>query len=383
MANLNPLRIKVLMLADVNSIHTQRWALALANKGHEILVFGFSPLENQNSLKHQNIQVITSKFNQKFVSRKYAGSLLKASFLFSIFKLKQIVKKFSPQIVHAHFASSYGLLGALLTFKPYIVSVWGSDIFEFPKTSWIHKQIMKFILARSTQILSTSQIMAKECTLYTRKKIIITPFGIDLTKFFPMNKKYDFYEKEDIVIGTIKTLEEKYGISYLIKAFAFLNKNVQSERVKLMIVGSGNDEQAYKKLVKELNLVNKVNFVPKIPHNEVPKYLAETDIFVALSTQESESFGVAIIEASACEKPVIVSKVGGLPEVVKDNITGIIVPNKDCHAAAKAMETLILDPKKRTAMGKAGRERVKSLYDWDKNVTLMENIYNSTLLINK
>ncbi len=79
-----------------------------------------------------------------------------------------------------------------------------------------------------------------------------------------------------------------------------------------------------------------------------------------------ESFGVSVLESSACEKPVVVSKVGGLPEVVKDGITGIIVEPHNIQATAVAIEKLVLDVNLRKQFGKQGREMVKGKYDWDK-----------------
>ena len=99
------------------------------------------------------------------------------------------------------------------------------------------------------------------------------------------------------------------------------------------------------------------------------------DVFVSLSIEDSESFGVAVIEASACEKPVVVSRVGGFPEVVENNVTGIIVEKENVKEAADAMLKLIKDKYLREEMGKAGRKRVIKYFNWDENVTQMLNIY--------
>ena len=89
----------------------------------------------------------------------------------------------------------------------------------------------------------------------------------------------------------------------------------------------------------------------------------------------NESFGVSVIEASACEKPVIVSNVGGLPEVVENGVTGIVVPPANTLELSKAIEKLILDKTLRIKMGKAGRDRVETMYNWENNVSEMIDIY--------
>lgn len=216
-------------------------------------------------------------------------------------------------------------------------------------------------------------MMAKETSKYTTKKVEVIPFGIDLTRFHP-TKERKFYNPEDIVIGTIKSLEKKYGIIDLVYAFKIIKNKFPELSLKLLIVGRGSLEGEIKKLVKELNLENCTTLTGFVSPNEVEKYHNELDIFVAVSTEDSESFGVSILEASACEKPVIVSDKGGLKEVVENNITGIIVPANNPLKLADAMERLIQDKELSNSLGKAGRIRVLRHYDWENS--LFEMIKN-------
>ena len=116
-----------------------------------------------------------------------------------------------------------------------------------------------------------------------------------------------------------------------------------------------------------------------MPYASVPEYLNKLDIYVAASRLDSESFGVAILEASACALPVIVTDVGGLPEVVEDEITGKIVQRDNHHALAKALEELIIDEKLRKKMGQAGLKRVIDYYTWEDSVSIMEDVYRDVV----
>ena len=176
-----------------------------------------------------------------------------------------------------------------------------------------------------------------------------------------------------MVIGTVKTLEEKYGVEYLIKAFKMVSDKYPELPLKLLIVGGGSLAQKLKQLTKELNIEDKTMFTGLVTFENVPKY--HNMLSVSVSVSNSESFGVAIIEASACGKPVVVSNVGGLPEVVEDGVSGIVVAARDEKETAKAIENLILDDELRKKMGNKGRERVKVLYNWDDNVKQMIGIY--------
>jgi glycosyltransferase involved in cell wall biosynthesis len=101
------------------------------------------------------------------------------------------------------------------------------------------------------------------------------------------------------------------------------------------------------------------------------------DIFVAVSLQES--FGVSVLEASACGKPVVVSDVGGLPEVVDNGQTGIIVESKNSDQLVDALMTLINNPDLRKKMGDAGRSKVMRDFSWDSSVKKMLFIYSNLL----
>ena len=365
--------MRLLLLSDPNSPHTIKWAKSLAKNGIEIIIFGIGDLTVDDYKGIANIKVQT--LNQ--IITRNEGSLSKLKYLKALPLIKQIIKNFKPDIIHAHYATSYGLLGALGNFSPFILSVWGSDVFSFPNKSLLHKAILKYALKKADKILSTSHVMAKETKKYTNKNIEVIPFGIDTEQFKPENTKEELFQKDDIVIGTIKTLEGKYGIKYLIHAFKVVSDKYSNLPLKLLIVGGGSLEKELKNLVKKLDIEDKTTFTGKIPFNEVSKY--HNMLSVSVSVSDSESFGVAVVEASSCAKPVVVSNIGGLPEVVEDGITGYVVPPRNPEKTAKAIEKLILDKDLRVTIGNSGRNRVNKMYNWNNNVNQMINIYKEVI----
>jgi glycosyltransferase involved in cell wall biosynthesis len=197
-----------------------------------------------------------------------------------------------------------------------------------------------------------------------------------MEKFKPQPVK-SLFADTDIVIGTIKVLDEVYGIDYLIKAFKILKDKYPGLPLKLLIVGKGLEAENLKKLSVDLGVDTDCVFTGFVNHSLVPAY--HNMICISCFLSNSESFGVAVLEASSCEKPVVVSNVGGLPEVVEEGVTGFIVPPRDEVAAAVAIEKLISDPELRETFGKNGREKVSRLYDWDKNLEEIIQIYNAVL----
>lgn len=366
--------MKICILANPDSVHTRRWVTSLCSKKIDIVLISLN--KNNSSFYDglENFSFYSLGYNNKLNSQD--SKFKKLKYLFSVWKIKKIISREKPDILHAHYASSYGLVGALCSFHPYIISVWGSDIFDFPRSSALAKWLIKYSLSKADKILSTSHAMAEETKKYCNKIIEVTPFGVDL-KMFYKNRNRTLFGTNDIVIGTIKTLEKVYGIEYLIEAFAKVSEKLSRQNLKLLIVGSGSCETEYKNLVKKLGIEDKVLFSGFVEHTFITEYYNNIDIFVVPSL--SESFGVSVLEASACELPVIVTDTGGLPEVVDKNVTGLVVPVKNAWEIAKVIELLIFDEKLRAEMGEKGRKRVTELFDWKKNVQLMIKIYNDLI----
>lgn len=358
-------RLKIALLAGISSIHTTRWANALADRGHDIHLI----------TQHRGGDVVSA--NVKLHYLPFQGN--KGYFLNVPF-LRILLRKLKPDLLHTHYASGYGTLGRLCGFHPYLLSAWGSDVYDFPYESPFKMRLLQKNLRAADLIASTSHVMAQQTHKICEglSKIRVTPFGIDVKSFKPSNTQKN---SDTITVGTVKKLSLKYGIDTLIKGFAEARDSLMktdkqtASKLRLLIVGSGEDRDSLERLANSLNISNVTEFTRAVPYASVPDYLNKLDIYVAASRLDSESFGVAILEASACALPVIVTDVGGLPEVVEGGVTGKIVQRDDPHALAKAIEELIIDEKLRKRMGQAGVQRVIDHYTWEDSVLIMEEVY--------
>ena len=363
--------MKILLLSDANSPHTIKWAKSLYNMGVEIAIWSFNVPKEGIYDDTPGILIRSGGTPQSHTS-----IWAKFKYVTALSSLKRFIKEFSPDIVHAHYATSYGLLGRLSKFKPFVISVWGADVYDFPSKGSFFKWMVQRNLNSADRVLSTSEDMKRITEKLTNKDIIVTPFGIDLNMFYRRSKAR---KSDRIVFGTIKTLEEKYGIRYMIKAYSIFRASFPDASSELLVVGGGSLEMELKTLANSLGIMEECRFLGSVPYSEVPLYHNELDIAIFPSILDSESFGVAAVEASASETPVIVSNVGGLPEVVEHGVTGIVVPPKDPYKLADAMAELYMSADKRSEMGKAGRNRVEKLYDLKMNVRQMIEIYNEVV----
>lgn len=361
--------MKVLFLSAIENIHTIRWVNALVNEGLEVILVGMKNNENEKN----KIQ-IDSKV--KIIYLPVTGWI---GYYLNRFFINKIVKNEKPDIINVHYASGYGTLGRFIKFKNKLLNVWGSDIYEFPIQNKIKKKILIKNLNSYKAIASTSNCMALETKKYLlkEKKIYITPFGVDIYKFKNLNLKQ---KKDKIIIGIVKTLEPRYGIKYLIKAIKEL-KNIISdetfEKIEVRIYGKGYMKKELEILTKQLGLEKKIKFKGFILNEELPIILNKIDIFVVPSL--NESFGVAAIEAMACEVPVIVSDAPGLKEIVNNDKIGFVTPRKNHKIIAQKIKILLENKNLRIKLGKNARISVKNRYNWSENVKMMIKIYKEVI----
>jgi len=359
------------MLCNGGSSHIEKWVTSLAAKNIEIGIFSLQRFDESLYKNFSNISILHNPVKSK------TSFLSKLAYLKNLGKIKNQIKIYRPDIVHAHYATSYGLLGAKTRFTPLVISAWGSDVYDFPQGSPLHKNLLKNILDKASVICSTSHCMKEETLKYAEKNIEVVPFGVDINLFSPGDN--DFSNKKEITIGTVKSLEIKYGIDFLIKAFNETVKANPDKNLKLLIVGDGSKKTEYQKLCAQLGISDKVTFTGKVKHSEIINYHKQIDIFVSLSVLDSESFGVSLVEAMACAKPVIASDVAGFKEVIGNENCAYIVPRNSYKEAATAITKYLQTPKEALQMGLKARKRVIENYDWNKNVEQMLTIYRGLM----
>src|SRR5690606_24228004 len=170
--------MKIMLLGDGNSPHIIKWTKGLTTKGIEVGLWSIAKPEHGIYDDVKGLKLFYSH-----ISQERLGLWAKIKYLTLLGHLRKSITAFGPDILHAHFASSYGLLGALTGFRPFIISVWGNDVYLYPHKNLIFKEILKFNLRKADKILSTSKVMATETGKFTKKHIQITPFGIDLEVF--------------------------------------------------------------------------------------------------------------------------------------------------------------------------------------------------------
>lgn len=362
--------MRILMMSEAASVHTWRWAVALQAQGLEVGLYSFDT-SHAPAYRECGIEVYPAG-----VSLAGPRSLWgKWRYLRTIPALRRAIRQFRPHLVHAHFATHHGLLAALSGFHPFVLSVWGSDVYTLPRTIPLGRPLLRYTLRRADRLLSTSHAMAREAAKYTDKPFVITPFGVDTSLFHPVNG----IERDPHLFGCTKSLEPAYGHEVLLQAFAHCVQRNPERPLRLELAGTGSLLERLQALAHELGIAERVSFLGYLPNGQLPQLYSRW-VAAVFPTVVHESFGVVAVEAMACGCPVVATECDGFQEVLRHGDTGYLVPQHDVEALASAMQCLLDAPAaERARMGQCGIERVRRLFQWQDSVQAVIREYTSLL----
>ena len=352
--------------------------------------YGAKKYERMNNLDVYRFQYFPAKF-QKVA---YDGGILpnlKKSFLAKIqvpffllsefFSIKKIIKKEKIGAIHAHWIIPQGFLSIFFKKKckiPLIVSAHGSDV--FPLRNWFFRFIQGMVLKNCDVCTVNSNATKNELVGRFpgfKNKIKIIPMGVDVNFFRQKNIKNKFKKYKNVkTILFVGRLSEQKGIQYLIKSIPSINKKIKN--IKLLIVGEGTYKRELMKIIKKLNLGNRVEFKGALPKNELVDHYNLADVVVMPSLAGkagTEGQGLVLLEAMACGKAVVGADIGGIKDIITDGENGLLVKQKDSKELANKIVNLIKDSKLRKRIEKNGKKLAVKNYSWCSIVKQFEMTY--------
>lgn len=300
-------------------------------------------------------------------------------------KLFNIIRKGHYDIVHTH-SSKAGILGrwaAKLAGVPRIIHTPHGHVFYGYFNRWITNLFI--LIERFTALITDKIITLTNIGKQDHVKLKIAPLkkfktiysGIDIEKFKEdapgaksLREKYQIPAKS-FVIGAVARLDEVKGNDYLIKAFAKVLK--KHSDICLLLAGDGDQRSVLENFTRELGIEKKVFFIGF--SNDVNAVYSLIDIFVLASL--NEGMGRVILEAMAFSKPIIATRVGGIPELIEDQTNGLLVPCKNSEYLAEAIMILLADPKLRTQLGIQAKKKVNEKFSLGKMIHDIDHLYRN------
>ena len=348
--------MRIAVLANAASVHTQRWSSALAERGHVVEVLSI----REGEIAGAGVQTVR-------VGRSTGAVTTLLSYLRLLLSAKRRVRRFAPDVVHAHYAVTHGVIAALRSPAPVVLTVWGSDVMRGDRAvRWPLRWVARFAVRRAAAVTSASGAMADVVASFTGRRPQIVRFGVDTSRFAAGTRPAE----RPFTIGFLKGLRERYAPDVLIEAMPLVLRSVPDAR--LTMAGDGPMRAALRARAEKLRVAGRVDLVGQVDPADVPRFLDGIDVLV--NPSRTEAFGVVLLEAAAAGVPVVATSVGGTSEAMISGETGLLVPPESPSDLARAIVGLASDPDRRHRMGAAGREFVAGRFEWAAAVDHMERV---------
>lgn len=359
--------LRILQISSARSIgggerHLIDLIKGLVRRGHDLYV----ALSPPSPLRERLVEILPEE-------NLFNAPMRNSLDIFSAHKLDHFIRENKIEIVHAHLGRDYSL--AALAIRKSKAKLIITRHVLFPLNCF-----HKFALSKTARVIAVSKAVERnliEQKIFSAEKIRVVPNGIDFEKFDTGTNDADriFFRQQlnlsedSLLIGSIGELKPLKGHESLLRAAA---KLVQCfDNIHFVIAGEGESRKDFERLVHELKVKNRVHFLGWL--EDVGPMLRAIDVFVSAS--HSESFGLAIIEAMACGAAVVTTKTEGASEVVEDKKAGLIVPIGDIEAIACAVESLLNNKEKRSALAHAARQFARERYSLEAMIEATERVY--------
>lgn len=365
------MRICYLASATVVNTHTHRWINYFAEHGWKVdLITWRAPAYSEI---HPDINVHRLLLPPHYIARY--GALLEVAWL---------LKKIRPDIIHAHYLAHYGILAglysSLLGFRPMVFTAWGSDVLVDAKG--FKRLLIKRSLRRADSITCDAKHIIKQLAELGADpdKIKLIYFGTNTRKFTRKQRSEKLREELGIfnapAVISLRNLAPTYDVESLIMAIPLVLREVPE--AKFLIAGDGNQKVKLKALAESLGVINSTKFVGFISNDELPQYLASSDIYVSTSPSDG-GLAASTAEAMACGLPVIITDFGDNGKWVKDGVNGFLIPLKNPEALASKIIHLLRNEGDRRKFGQAGRKVIEEKNNYEKEMGKMEKIYEELI----
>lgn len=357
--------MKICFLAPANSIHSFRWIKYFADKDHEVHWISMHPLD------------FNIPSNIKYYEFSHKNWFW--NFFSIVKKVRNLIKKIQPEILHIHSVAVYGTVGILSGFHPVIATAWGSDILVSGRLFW-RKPLLKITLKKVDLITCDADhlIETMKNLGITQNKIQLVYFGIDTKVFSPekINKilKTSLELNGSVTVISLRNLYPIYNVELLIEAIPFVVS--EYSKVKFIIAGSGSEKQKLEALALSKGIMSNVKFIGKIPNEKLPYYLRLSDIYVSTSLSDA-GIASSTAEAMSCGLPVVVTDSGENRIWVKENKGGFVVPVNSPEKLAQRILALIRDKKMRLKYGRFNRQMILENNNYYTQMNMMEKIYKN------
>jgi glycosyltransferase involved in cell wall biosynthesis len=368
--------MRICFVAGPGSIHAQRWAAWLVNRGHEVHVAFPHSVLRPSALKIDGAVMHPVPTTPVFF--KSSHLLLQP---LDHFRVKHVINEIRPDVLHAHYVRDYGFRAAESGFHPLVVTVWGSDVLVDPVGNpFVRWEVSRTLRKADLITCDTSHIVPGIRSLAgPGADIRIVNFGTDTRLFAPVTPDAHLKERlgvagKRVVIST-RSLRPIYDIATFIRSIPLILGNVPE--ATFVIVGGGPESDHLRALAQSLGVADEVRFIGPVPNEQLPQYLCMSEVYVSTSLSDA-GIAASTAEAMACGLPVVISDFGDNAKWVREG-GGFLFPCGDHEALAGRLTDVLTAPHMRDTAARVNRDSVLERCDRDTEMAKMEQIYGQLL----
>lgn len=290
---------------------------------------------------------------------------------------RRLIRKGNFVCVHCHWLIPQGIVQAFISGRtgnpPFVITCHGSDVFGLNHPVLL--TLKRFALRRASAVTVVSNavkafLMEKVGPVLGEEHVCLASMGVDLDRFDPGRRNEDWPRRCGLkrpVILFVGRLVAVKGVTHLLRALAM--DPLRSTGASLAIVGDGPLRGDLVAEAETLGIADQVRFLGALDHDQLPEVYASADIFCAPSVeiegQSREGLPTVLCEAAGSGLATVASRVGGIPEVVRDGDTGLLVLAGDSEALSRALYDLVHETSRRAAMGRAAHGEIRN-FSWEK-----------------
>jgi glycosyltransferase involved in cell wall biosynthesis len=336
----------------------QKWSsnnevCVITSKNAKFLTDIENPIEERNGYKVKRIWMA--------VPRSFLGyAVFPVRFILSLFALKKFIKEYKPDVINIHFLddiSIYASFAIALSYKV-VINIHGNDIQVFAKKPF-YASFIKPLLNSADKVIVNSKYMLNDLLSFNGASVdksVVIPNGLNLKDFTHIKPKKHLDQDYIFFVGR---LVNKKGVDILIKAFAKANIS----DLKLLIEGKGEELSDIKKLIKDLKQESNITLTEGLLNYEQKISAMKGSLFGVIPSR-IEPFGIVALEYMASGVPVIVSKTGGLLDLIEDHKTGLFFENENVDQLAELIKKLYEDSNLRKKISE-NQMNSSSKFDWE------------------
>ena len=348
--------MRILYVADAASVHTQRWAVAFRDLGAEVAVASFRPAVIDGVAVH----------------RLPTAGLGRAGYLLALPALRQISRRFRPDVVHAQYLTSYGFLAAVARLRPLVVTAWGSDVLVSPQTSRLARWCVGHALRAADAVTTVAEHMNAAVIALgaPAERVQAVPFGVDTSLFRPPAVAPP--APPPLRLISTRNFAPVYSLHTLIEAARLLQ--ARGQPLALDLVGQGPLEAELRAQVQAAGLQAATTFHGHVGHPQLVALLGAAQVFV--SSAVSDGNNVSLNEAMACGCLPVATAIPANAQWIEHGRNGLLFPPGDAPALAEALTRAAGDAAWRRAAAAENRAIVEQRADWHGSVQRMQGLYH-------